>query len=820
MDKSPKGLFRRIDPDRHYPTYGDDSTVSESAPTNGKFYLQMKKEASYGLWGNFRITYTDTELAHVDRGLYGANLHYQPSATTSFGEPRLVVDGFTADPGTVAGRDEFRGTDGSLYYLQRQDVLEGSESVRIEVRDKDSGIVIAARNLTPVLDYDINYLQGRILLSQPLPATADDDLLVHSGSISGNPAYLVVRYEFTPGFDDPDTLVAGGRVHYWVGDQVKIGLTASRNEEAGIDNDLDGVDLTLRQSSDTWLKLEEGRTSGPGVAATTSSDGGFSFDTPLSLSDEAQARASRVEASLGFADLSENGRGKVTFYLQDLEAGYSAPGLVTDRDLTKYGGTAQLPVGDRVNMRLKVDDLEQEDGLKTRTGEMNVDYRIGEYWTLGSGVRYDNREDYSAVVPSTQEEGERTDAAIRLLYDPETRWTAYGFYQETVKTSGNREDNGRIGAGGSLRPTDRMSVTGEVSDGDLGTGSNLGVEYLYSDRTTLYTNYNLENERTDNGLLARRGKMASGFKTRYSDSGSVYAEEQYTHGDVPTGLTHSAGVDLVALDRLNLGANLNFGTLRDPETAARIKRKALGVSVGYGFDNLKLASAFEYRVDDMEQPDASISKRTSWLSKNSFKCQLSEDSRFLGNLNFAESKSSMGDSFRGDYAKTVLAYAYRPVDHDRLNTMLKYTYFYNVPAADQLTANNSAAGYIQHSHILSLDIMYDLTPKWTVGGKHAYRYGEVALDRNDPEFITSRASLDVLRADWHAVNRWDVFLEARRLDLPDAQDTRSGVMTGIYRHLGSHVKAGVGYNFSDFSDDLTQLDYRHQGMFINLVGKY
>ena len=70
------------------------------------------------------------------------------------------------------------------------------------------------------------------------------------------------------------------------------------------------------------------------------------------------------------------------------------------------------------------------------------------------------------------------------------------------------------------------------------------------------------------------------------------------------------------------------------------------------------------------------------------------------------------------------------------------------------------------------------------------------------------------------VNRWDVFLEARRLDLPDAQDTRSGVMTGIYRHLGSHVKAGVGYNFSDFSDDLTQLDYRHQGMFINLVGKY
>ena len=76
---------------------------------------------------------------------------------------------------------------------------------------------------------------------------------------------------------------------------------------------------------------------------------------------------------------------------------------------------------------------------------------------------------------------------------------------------------------------------GEISD----RAAMLGTEYLYSDRTTLYSNYTLENERTDNGLLARKGNMASGFKTRYSDSASIYLEERYTHGDVPTGLTHS-----------------------------------------------------------------------------------------------------------------------------------------------------------------------------------------------------------------------------------------------------------------------------------------
>ena len=191
-----------------------------------------------------------------------------------------MVDGFAADPGTVAGRDEFRGTDGSLYFLRRQDILEGSERVRIEVRDKDSGMVLGVKNLTPVLDYDIDYLQGRILLAQPLPATANDGMLVSSGSITGNLVYLVVRYEFTPGFDNPNTLDTGGRIHYWFNDHVKIGLTANRDEEEDIENSLGGADLTIRKSSGSWIKLETGRTKGPGVLTTTSNDGGFNFDTP------------------------------------------------------------------------------------------------------------------------------------------------------------------------------------------------------------------------------------------------------------------------------------------------------------------------------------------------------------------------------------------------------------------------------------------------------------------------------------------------------------------------------------------------------------
>ena len=821
LDKSPDALFRRMDPDYHYPTFGDDSTVTEDAPTRGKFYAKLKKEETYGLWGNFKVGYTDTDLAQVDRGLYGANLHYQPLDTTSFGEARLMVDGFAADPGTVAGRDEFQGTGGSLYFLRRQDVLEGSERVRIEIRDKDSGIVLGVKNLTPVLDYDIDYLQGRILLAQPLSATEDDGMLVSSASLNGYLVFLVVRYEYTPGFDDPDTIAAGGRAYYWLNDHIKIGVTASHDEELDTENSLGGADLTLRKSSASWIKLETGRTKGPGVMAMTSIDGGYNFNTQyVPGANEVDSFAYRVDASLGFKDLFENGRGQVTFYLQDLEAGYSAPGLITTLETTQYGGTADLPVTDRLNARLKVDLQQQEQGLDTETGELDLDYRVGEHWTVGSGVRHDSREDNSSDVPATQEEGDLTDAVVKLLYDSREQWTVYGFVQETIHSSGNREDNGRIGVGGSMRFTERFNVVGEVSGGDLGTGGTLGTEYLYSDRTTVYTNYTLENERTDNGLLARKGNMASGFKTRYSDSASVYLEERYIHGDVPTGLMHSTGVKLVPFERVNLDVNIDLGTLKDPDTAAETERTAVGMNVGYGVDSFTIASGVEYRVDNLEQPDTSFSKRTSWLFKNGLKYQLSEDWRIIAKFNYAISESSKGDFYDGDYTEATLGYAYRPVRHDRLNALIKYTYFYNLPTTEQITGNNSAADYIQRSHIGSVDAMYDLTARLTVGGKYAYRYGQVAQNRENPEFFDSSAHLYVLRLDWHFIHRWDALIEGRWLDLPDAQDSRTGALVGVYRHLGNHIKVGVGYNFSDFSDDLTQLDYRHQGLFINLIGKY
>ncbi|MDH5766365.1 MAG: flagellar motor protein MotB, partial [Gammaproteobacteria bacterium] len=374
--------------------------------------------------------------------------------------------------------------------------------------------------------------------------------------------------------------------------------------------------------------------------------------------------------------------------------------------------------------------------------------------------------------------------------------------------------------GGGYRTSDRFKLTGELSGGDLGTTAQLGTEYLYTDSTTLYANYSIDNERTDNGLSSRRGNMVSGFRTRYSDSASIYMEEKYTHGDVPTGLTSTLGVDLSPDEKWNFGATIDIGSLQDKATGTTTNRTAYGVNVGYGHESIKLASAFEFRVDETENPlDATLSERTTWLTKNSLKYQLTPDWRIVSKLNHSESESTLGELYNGDFTEAVIGYGYRPVNNDKLNALLKFTYFYNLPATNQTPIANTAAEYIQKSNIISLDITYDLTRDWSIGAKYGYRSGEVAFERVNPIFYENQAYLYVLRADWHIVNKWDLLIESRLLQQPDIGDQRSGMLTGIYYQVGKNIKAGIGYNFTDFSDDLTDLDYDSQGFFINVIGK-
>jgi flagellar motor protein MotB len=822
MEKNPRALFRRLDPDYYYPTFGDDSNIVENAPTSGKFFVKVQRQSDYALWGNFIAKYLDTELAHVDRGLYGANAHYEGKDVTAFGEKTFLVDGFAAEPGTISGRDEFRGTGGSLYFLRNLDVLQGSDRIRIEVRDKDSGIVMGVKVLVPALDYDIDYIQGRILLSQPLASIASDNLIVDNGSLSGNSVYLVVRYEYTPGFQNLNDVAVGGRTHYWINDYIKVGATASSQQEKGAESKLSALDITLRKNAGTWMKIEMAQTKGIGGKSVNSNDGGFNFngiDPGATPQDAKASGAYRVDTSLRLTDAIEGLRGNATLYVQDREAGFSAPGQLTANAIQQYGGTLNMPVTENITLGVKADVREQELSLKTQNADVNVNYRLNPNWQLSGGVRVDTREDSSTSVAATQKQGNRTDLALEARYNSLSNWTTYGFVQGTTNTSGNRVENNRVGSGGSIRLTDRFNIEGELSAGDTGTGARIGSDYLVSDRTNIYVSYALDNERSDTGVRARKGNMATGVRSRYTDTTSVYIEERYTHGDVPTGLTHAMGVDVAPNDKWNYGISAEAGTLTDQLTAAETDRLAMGFVLGYEHNAIKYTGAIEYRNDAVINADLSNTEQETWLYKNSFRYQMNPDWRFIGKLNYADSKSSQGSFYDGKFKEYIIGYGYRPIRNDRLNTLFKYTYFFNVPSSNQVSTAGGVNNFLQKTNIVSVDAIYDLSHRWSIGGKYAYRLGQVAQDRLNPEFFDSRASLYVLRADWHFVHRWDVLMEYRLLDLPDAGDSKKGSLLGVYRHIGKNIKFGVGYNFTDFSDDLTNLNFNSQGFFINLIAK-
>ena len=63
-----------------------------------------------------------------------------------------------------------------------------------------------------------------------------------------------------------------------------------------------------------------------------------------------------------------------------------------------------------------------------------------------------------------------------------------------------------------------------------------------------------------------------------------------------------------------------------------------------------------------------------------------KDLRLLARFNASWSDSSLGEFYDADYMEAVAAFAYRPVDNDRLNMLFKYTYFADLPTAAQISS--------------------------------------------------------------------------------------------------------------------------------------
>lgn len=826
--KDPRYILKRLDPNKYYQVYGDDSTAIEDAQTQGKFYVKVAKDDSRVMWGNFKTKITGTDLMNYNRSLYGANARHISQETTSHGERKTEADVFAADPGSVASLEEFRGTGGTLYYLRGQDVVVGSESVRIETRDRDSGIVLSTQNLTFGQDYEINYTQGRVILREPLSSNSSASTIVQTGSLSGNPVYLVAGYEYTPSVTELNNLTKGGRVSHWVNDNIRVGASIYDQDGSGLDQTLSGVDATIRYKPGTYVKLEKARSEGAGNGSMTSTNGGFNFDAiDQTTGADVDAEAYRVEVGIDLAEVTENQEGTLHAYTMHRQDGYSAPGQLTDEDITQHGITADIPVNDKFIVGSKFDFKSGSETGDITSGEISGSYQLNPERNITLAMRHDDRSSPLSGGNSAtlSEYGGRTDLALKYAYVPlneageKERYDVYGLLQGTISKSGDRDRNNRAGVGGNYDLTDRLSFNGETTGGNQGWGALLGLEYEQSDRTSYYANYLVDSDRTDIGYRGKNSSLTVGGKSRYTDSLSVFAEERYqTFDNDASGLIHSFGLDLAASDEWTWGGRFENGLITDPESGDT-DRTAISITSGYNDDKTKYSGTVELRLEENDIDG----DRNSWLMSNNLSYQTSENWRLLGDFDFALSDSGLTSDLDADFFELGLGYAYRPVEDDRWNALVRYEYLSDLAPDDQLngTRTASASDYEQRSHVFSADAIYDVTPKWAVGGKVGYRLSELRDTTVDgSEFFNSQAFLLVGRTDYHVVKDWEVTGELRYLEASEAEDKKYGGLLGAYKHFNQNIKVGAGYNFTDFSDDLTDLDYDSKGPFFNILGKF
>ncbi len=805
-ERDPRQLLLRVDPADLYPTYGDDSTIEDRTPTSGKIFLRIERQANYLQWGDFDSDLGDNDFVQNDRSLYGLSAGLATSSVTSRGDARASLSLYAAQPDMLPQRDVFLGTGGTVFFLEKQDIAQASETISIQLRDPDTGRVIDTQTLIAGEDYAINYIQGIITLRRPLTATANEGLF-SIGSARDADVVLVAAYEHTPTAGDVEGFAYGGRAEGWVSDNLRFGVSGMLDETGVTDHQVVGVDVLYAMSDNSFVKIELAQSEGTGFDSTFSADGGLIVDDIAASGSDGQAF--KIEAQADLEELGFDGEGVVNAYYEERTAGFSSLDLNVASDETLYGLTADVMLMDRLTLLVGFDHYENAAGVRNIDGTWQLTYAASDQWEYAVGVEVQDN------VGGTNA-GNRTDVAAKVTYSPTETASVYVFGQATVDVSQLPENN-RYGVGGSYEFSSGWTVAGEVSDGDFGVGGRITASNDDGNGNTRYVGYELEPGRDYDGIALRgrdRGRLVAGATQTVSGTVDMFGENTYDVFGRHRSLTSAYGLTYAPNDALSVTTAFELGRVDDGD-GYDFERQALTLGVIYETEQLSASGRVEYRTEDGLQNGIQVNADTLLVAANAA-YKFDEERRLVFSADLARSETAQSTLVDGNYADVVLGYAFRPIDNDKLNVLARYRYLYDLYGLRDATDDS---GIRQRSHVVSVDATYDLNQQWTLGGKIGYRSSQT-LDADGNLDAANDAWLAAASARWHLVKDWDALIEVRQLNLLDAGTTETSALGAVYKNLGQNLKVGVGYNFGTFSDDLTDLTLDDQGAFLNIVAQF
>lgn len=817
--KNPDQMLRGIREQDVWVATGDDSTSEYLAPTSGKVFARVERNGSFLQWGDFRPEGELDRIVRTDRTLYGLSGTWVTGRTMANGEPQLRVSGYGAQPDSLVQRDILRGTGGSSYFLSRRDIEVGSETLIVEIRDPVSNRVISATRLIEGRDYRIDHVQGVVILNAPLGPSSAAGGLVVDRPLGDYDVNLVAQYEYVPTTGSVDGVSAGGRVEGWVNNNLRLGFSGITDTTGLADNRLLGADVLLRHSEGTFLSLDLARSEGPGFGSSLSLNGGLEIDpaTPSAGIVGAPADGIRVEARADLADMG--GKGFVAAYFDDREAGFSSPDLDITTGQTAYGLDGEVAVGARTRLTFGADRFTDDAAKERLEARVGLSYDISARTVLDLEALTTDRTTPGSLL--AEDNGRRSDLGAKLTWARDEDLSLWLFGQATLQHSGGLGRNDRLGLGIKTRLTDAISFLGEVSDGNLGTAARAELAWTPNADSTYSLGYRLDPARREDSATVSgrdRGTVVLGAQSRLNEAWSYATEHSYSMFGSEPALTTTYGVSYTPSDRwrYDLGILAATNTESDGTT---IERRGLSFGVRHsGGEAYSAGLRAEIRFEDSDNP-ARVQDRETLLVSGFMDRRTSEDWRIIANFDAVLSDADAGSLRDGRFIEAKLGYAYRPVDHDRLNALVSYTYLYDLPGADQANVDGDVNGPKQRSHIVNMALSYDLNQQFTLGAKYGLRLREEA-PRGTDAFVRSTTHLGILRLDYHVVHNWDIMAEGRGMAFAGTGVSEFGALVGIYRDINDTLRLGGGYSWGGVSDDLRSFEKNREGIFVNLIGKF
>lgn len=460
-------LFRRIEPEKYYPIYGDAGELKFNTASRSGTYLRLDHRRYSAMLGDFKTELGRTEFTKYHRsfnGLRGEVLF-----------DRGAVNAFVTRTDQVTYQEEIPadGTSG-FYFLAHYPLIENSEKVRIEVRDRyRPERILRVDDKQVNRDYDINYMDGSILFKEAVRAT-DDNI---------NPVTIVVSYECRNSGEQ--NFIYGMRASVNVTDSLAVGVTGVLEEEGVENSSIVGIDLAGRIHKDVVLESE------------------YAYSEKFLLGN---GNAFRVKMSG-----NHGGAFKWNTYVRDIDKNFFNPSFTggkTELGSTKYGAEADYRFNPRLSFRTKGyrHRLRERDELKDY-----LDF-VGSYGTKALSGRFG----FAATGHSDTREGDH-DAVLMLAGIGMERGDTRGSLEWDQILAGEevQEYPNRLQANLSRRlwKSLRAVLKHEYRSGSR-TGTRhltqLGLESNVTEDLHLFSRYRLEG-----AMSGERGQATIGIKNRF-----------------------------------------------------------------------------------------------------------------------------------------------------------------------------------------------------------------------------------------------------------------------------------------------------------------